>query len=207
MPRRTTSLPFESFSSTSLSSPAHQRGAAATRHTSGRAHLRRTPRRTSPSTDELRRRRTVPQKSIVNDVAPGPEIHDHLVRRLADLGYHPENPTPICGTRQFASPRGARPRLDVGERSNDRCQLSPHHLLTDLRRSSPLQCGMVAKKRQPACRRLLSLARDQWPRPRNGELNPRSPLRKFCALMSARTIDRAEDKVCFPSSRSILIRR
>lgn len=26
---------------------------------------------------------------IVSEAAPGPEIHDHLVRRLADLGHHP----------------------------------------------------------------------------------------------------------------------
>lgn len=40
--------------------------------------------------DELTWHDLVDQRFIVSDAAPGQEIHDYLVQRLADLGHHPQ---------------------------------------------------------------------------------------------------------------------
>ncbi len=40
--------------------------------------------------DELEWRELVGENFIVNDVAPGQEIHDYLIQRLAELGRHPD---------------------------------------------------------------------------------------------------------------------
>ncbi|WP_205961476.1 LysR family transcriptional regulator [Paracoccus endophyticus] len=40
--------------------------------------------------EELTWHDLVDEPFIVSEAAPGQEIHDHLVRRLADLGWHPE---------------------------------------------------------------------------------------------------------------------
>jgi hypothetical protein len=54
--------------------------------------------------------RSADESFIVSETAPGQEIYDHLVRRLADLGRHPEIQVQYVG-RDNLVPLVASPRL------------------------------------------------------------------------------------------------
>ncbi len=100
------------------------------------------------------------ERFIVSDGAPGPEIHDYLVQRLADLGRHPEIHTQYVGRDNLLSLVAIGRGLTVMSEAGTGAQF-PGIVYRQLANELLPFCAVWSPKNDnPACRRLLSLARE-----------------------------------------------
>lgn len=101
----------------------------------------------------------VGERFIVSDGAPGPEIHDYLVQRLADLGRHPEIHTHSVGRDNLLSLVAIGRGLTVMSEAGTAAQF-PGIVYRRLANEVLPFCAVWSPRNDnPACRRLLSLAR------------------------------------------------
>lgn len=108
---------------------------------------------------ELDWRDLVGERFIVSDGAPGSEIHDYIVQRLADLGRHPEIHTHYVGRDNLLSlvaiGRGVTVMSEAGTAAR-----FPGIVYRRLANEVLPFCAVWSPRNDnPACRRLLSLAR------------------------------------------------
>ena len=101
----------------------------------------------------------VSERFIVSDVAPGQEIHDYLVAHLADLGSHPEIHPQQVGRDNILSLVAVGRGLTLTSEATIVAKF-PGITYRQLK-GEVLPFSMVwsARNDNPACRRLLSLAR------------------------------------------------
>lgn len=99
------------------------------------------------------------ERLIVSDGAPGSEIHDYLVQRLADLGRHPEIHTQYVGRDNLLSLVAIGRGLTVMSEAGTAAQFpgTVYRQLVD--EVLPFCAVWSPRNDNPAWRRLLSLAR------------------------------------------------
>lgn len=99
------------------------------------------------------------ERFIVSDGAPGSEIHDYLVQRLADLGRHPEIHTQYVGRDNLLSLVAIGRGLTVMSEAGTAAQFpgTVYRQLVD--EVLPFCAVWSPRNDNPAWRRLLSLAR------------------------------------------------
>ncbi|KAB2803101.1 LysR family transcriptional regulator [Brucella anthropi] len=108
---------------------------------------------------ELDWRDLVGERFIVSDGAPGPEIHDYMVQRLADLGRHPEIHTHDVGRDNLLSLVAIGRGLTVMSEAGTAVRF-PGIVYRRLANEVLPFCAVWSPRNDnPACRRLLSLAR------------------------------------------------
>ncbi|HBO2075849.1 TPA: LysR family transcriptional regulator [Pseudomonas aeruginosa] len=96
---------------------------------------------------------------IVSDVTPGPEIHRYLIQRLADLGYHPEIEPQYVG-RDNLLPLVALGRgLTITSEAATAAQIPGLAYRPISGEKLSFSAVWSPRNDNPACRRLLSLAR------------------------------------------------
>lgn len=96
---------------------------------------------------------------IVSDGAPGPEIHDFLVRRLSGLGYHPEIQAQYVGRDVLLSLVAIGYGLTLTSEATIRLQIPGIIYRPIANEVLPFSAVWSPRNDNPACRRLLSLAR------------------------------------------------
>lgn len=96
---------------------------------------------------------------IVSEGAPGPEIHDYLVQRLAELGHHPEIHTQQVGRDNLLSLVAVGRGLTVMSEAGTAAQFPGIIYRPIMNEVLPFSAIWSAQNDNPACRRLLSLAR------------------------------------------------
>lgn len=114
------------------------------------------------------------QRFIVSNAAPGPEIHDYLVQRLADLGRHPDIQPQCVGRDNLMTLVAIGRGLTVTSEATTAAQF-PGVVYRPIRDEIlPFSAVWSPQNDNPACRRLLSMARDMA-RPRYaGQFSPLS---------------------------------
>jgi len=99
------------------------------------------------------------ERFIVSDGAPGPEIHDYLVQRLAKLGHHPEIHAQFVGRDNLLSLVAVGRGLTLTSEASTAAQF-PGIVYRPLADEVLPFCAVWSPRNDnPACRRLLSLAR------------------------------------------------
>lgn len=96
---------------------------------------------------------------IVSDAAPGPEIHDYLVQRLADLGHHPQIHEQLVGRDILLSLVAVGWGLTLTSEATTGAQIPGIVYRPIASEVLPFSAIWSPKNDNPACRRLLSLAR------------------------------------------------
>lgn len=96
---------------------------------------------------------------IVSDAAPGPEIRDYLVQRLADLGHHPEIHAQYVGRDSLLSMVAMGRGLTLTSEATTATQIPGIAFRPVADEVLPFSAVWSPKNDNPACRRLLSLAR------------------------------------------------
>lgn len=96
---------------------------------------------------------------IVSDAAPGPEIHDYLVQRLADLGRHPEIQAQYVGRDNLLSLVAIGRGLTVMSEAGTAARFPGVAYRPIVSEVLPFCAVWSPRNDNPACRRLLSLAR------------------------------------------------
>lgn len=96
---------------------------------------------------------------IVSDTAPGPEIHDYLVQRLADFGQHPEIHPQYVGRDNILSLVAVGRGLTLTSEATTVAQIPGIAYRPIANEVLPFSAVWSPKNDNPACRRLLSLAR------------------------------------------------
>lgn len=109
--------------------------------------------------DELNWHDLVGERFIVSDGAPGPEIHDYLVQRLADLGRHPEIHTQYVGRDNLLSLVAVGRGLTLTSEATTVAQFPGINYRPVVNEVLPFSAVWSSRNDNPACRRLLSLAR------------------------------------------------
>lgn len=111
------------------------------------------------SAQELDWRDLFGERFIVSDAAPGSEIRDYLVQRLADLGRHPEIDTQYVGRDNLLSLVAIGRGVTVMSEAGTAAQFPgiAYRLLAN--EILPFCAVWSPKNDNPACRRLLSFAR------------------------------------------------
>lgn len=99
------------------------------------------------------------ERFIVSDGAPGPEIHDYLVQRLADLGRHPEIHTQYIGRDNLLSLVAIGRGVTVMSEAGTAAQFPGIVYRPIANEVLPFCAVWSPRNDNPACRRLLSLAR------------------------------------------------
>ncbi|WP_293335527.1 LysR family transcriptional regulator [Parvibaculum sp.] len=101
----------------------------------------------------------VSERFIVSDVAPGQEIHDYLVAHLADLGSHPEIHPQQVGRDNILSLVAVGRGLTLTSEATTVAQFPGIAYRQLAGEVLPFSMVWSARNDNPACRRLLSLAR------------------------------------------------
>lgn len=96
---------------------------------------------------------------IVSDAAPGPEIHDYLVQRLADLGRHPEVHAQYVGRDVLLSMVAVDRGLTLTSEATTGAKFPGISYRPIANEVLPFSAIWSPRNDNPACRRLLSLAR------------------------------------------------
>lgn len=96
---------------------------------------------------------------IVSDGAPGPEIHDYLVQRLATLGHRPEIHAQYVGRDVLLSMVAVGLGLTVASEATTGVQIPGVVYRPIAGEPLPFSAIWSPRNDNPACRRLLSLAR------------------------------------------------
>jgi DNA-binding transcriptional LysR family regulator len=99
------------------------------------------------------------ERFIVSEAAPGSEIHDYLVQRLADLGHHPAIHTQYVGRDNLLSLVAVGRGLTVMSEAATAAQVPGIVYRPIANEILPFCAVWSARNDNPACRRLLSLAR------------------------------------------------
>jgi DNA-binding transcriptional LysR family regulator len=108
---------------------------------------------------------------IVSDAAPGPEIQDYLIQRLSDLGHHPEIHLQFIGRDNLLSLVAVGRGLTVVSEAATGAQfpgIAYRQIADEL---LPFSAIWSASNDNPACRRLLSLARSMAQATRAAKIN------------------------------------
>lgn len=108
---------------------------------------------------ELDWRDLVGEKFIVSEGPPGSEIHDYLVQRLADLGRHPEIHTQYVGRDNLLSLVAIGRGLTVLSEAGTAARFPGIVYRPIANELLPFSAVWSPRNDNPACRRLLSLAR------------------------------------------------
>jgi len=101
----------------------------------------------------------VGESFIVSDAAPGPEIHDYLIQRLAELGYHPEVQPQYVGRDNLLSLVAVGRGVTLTSEATTVAQIPGITYRPIANEVLPFSAVWSPKNDNPACRRLLSLAR------------------------------------------------
>ncbi|GLK70633.1 LysR family transcriptional regulator [Ancylobacter dichloromethanicus] len=96
---------------------------------------------------------------IVSDAAPGPEIQDYLVQRLADLGHHPDIQLQYVGRDILLSMVAVGRGLTLTSEATTGAQIPGIAYRPIADEVLPFSAVWSPRNDNPACRRLLSLAR------------------------------------------------
>jgi DNA-binding transcriptional LysR family regulator len=108
---------------------------------------------------ELEWRELASERFIVSDAGPGPEIHDYLVQRLADLGHHPEIQVHGVGRDNLLSLVSIGRGLTVMSEAGTAAQFPGIAYRPITEESLPFCAVWSRRNDNPSCRRLPSLAR------------------------------------------------
>jgi DNA-binding transcriptional LysR family regulator len=129
-----------------------------------------------PSNDDLSRKRKITWKDlrdrhfIVSETDPGPEIHDYLVKHLADLGHHPSVDRHAVGRDNLMNLVAMSQGLTVTSEATIAARF-PGMVYRPLRGEILPFCAIWSPQNDnPALRRLLSLAKTMSPRWQAGTL-------------------------------------
>lgn len=106
---------------------------------------------------------------IVSETAPGQEIHDHLVRRLADLGRHPEIQVQYVGRDNLVPLVALGRGLTLVSEAMTVAQFPGVVYRPVLGEILPFSAVWSASNDNPAFRRFLSLAKAMAVRPATSE--------------------------------------
>jgi len=99
------------------------------------------------------------QNFIVSDAAPGPEIHDYLIQRLAGLGHHPNIHPQYVGRDVLMSMVAIGRGLTLTSEATTGAQI-PGIVFRPIKDEVlPFSAIWSHRNDNPACRRFLSLAR------------------------------------------------
>ena len=109
--------------------------------------------------DELHWHELAAESFIVSDAAPGPEIHDYLVQRLSDLGRHPEVHAQYVGRDVLLSMVAVDRGLTLTSEATTGAQIPGIAYRPIANEELPFSAIWSPRNDNPACRRLLSLAR------------------------------------------------
>ena len=96
---------------------------------------------------------------VVSDAAPGPEIRDYLVRRLATLGYHPDIQAQYVGRDNLLSLVAIGQGLTIVSEAMVAAQMPGITYRPILNDILPFSAVWSRRNDNPALRRLLSMAR------------------------------------------------
>ncbi|MCO5081079.1 MAG: LysR family transcriptional regulator [Rhizobiaceae bacterium] len=96
---------------------------------------------------------------IVSDIAPGPEIHDYLVQRLADLGHHPQIEPQKVGRDNLLTLVALGRGLTVTSEATTAARIPGVVYRSIVGEVLPFSAVWSSKNDNPAFRKLLSLAR------------------------------------------------
>jgi DNA-binding transcriptional LysR family regulator len=120
---------------------------------------------------------------IVSDVAPGPEIHDYLIQRLADFGYHPEVHVQYVG-RDNLLPLVALGRgLTLTSEATTAARIPGVSYRPVAGEVVPFSAVWSPNNDNPAFRRLLSLARSMVRSDKANSFNRPSPEKEPLAAL------------------------
>ena len=108
---------------------------------------------------ELDWRDLASERFIVSEAAPGPEIHDYLVQRLADLGHHPEIHAQRVGRDNLLSLVAAGRGLTLTSEATTVAKIPGVSYRPLANEVLPFCAVWSPRNDNPACRSLLSLAR------------------------------------------------
>lgn len=117
------------------------------------------------------------EKFIVSDVAPGPEIQDCLIHRLAELSYRPDIELQAVGLDKLLPLVALGHRLTLTSEATTAAHFPGLVYRSMHGESVPFSAVWSFSNDNPPMRRLLSLARRMAPAQRNGQLST-------CALVS-----------------------
>lgn len=96
---------------------------------------------------------------IVSDAAPGPEIRDFLIQRLAGLGEHPDIHAQFVGRDNLLSMVAVGRGLTLTSEATTGTRLPSLVYRPIANEVFPFSAVWLPRNDNPACRRLLSLAR------------------------------------------------
>lgn len=99
------------------------------------------------------------ERFIVSDVAPGQEIHDYLVAHLADLGRHPDIQSQQVGRDNILSLVAVGRGLTLTSEATTVAQFPGITYRQLAGEVLPFSMVWSTRNDNPACRRLLSMAR------------------------------------------------
>lgn len=99
------------------------------------------------------------ERFMVSDAAPGPEIHDYLVRRLADLGHHPEIHAQRVGRDNLLSLVAVGRGLTLTSEATTVAKIPGVSYRPVANEILPFCAVWSPRNDNPACRKLLSIAR------------------------------------------------
>ncbi|MBS0481771.1 MAG: LysR family transcriptional regulator [Proteobacteria bacterium] len=97
---------------------------------------------------------------MVSEVAPGPEIHDFLVQRLANLGHHPNIETQAVGRDNLLSLVATGRALTIVSEATVAAQFPGIAYRPIVGEILPFSAIWSHRNDNPALRRLLSMARN-----------------------------------------------
>lgn len=120
--------------------------------------------------DQLQWRDIVNERFIVSDGAPGPEIQDYLVQRLAELGRHPEIHAQYVGRDNILCLVAVGRGLTLTSEATTVAQIPGIIYRPVADDVLPFSGVWSPMNDNPACRRLLSLARSMAQANRNASL-------------------------------------
>ena len=99
------------------------------------------------------------ERFIISEAPPGQEIHDYLVGRLGDLGHHPEIHCQYVGRDNMLSLVAVGRGLTLTSEATTVAQFPGITYRRMAGEIQPFSAVWSARNDNPACRRLLSLAR------------------------------------------------
>lgn len=99
------------------------------------------------------------EKFILSEAAPGQEIHDYLVQRIARLGHHPESQRQFVGRDNLLALVAAGLGLTVTSEATTATQTPGIQYLPIAGEMLPFSAVWSPSNDNPALRRLLSITR------------------------------------------------
>ncbi|MFC5396798.1 LysR family transcriptional regulator [Bosea vestrisii] len=109
--------------------------------------------------DKLEWRDLADERFIVSEGAPGPEVQDYLVQRLAELGHHPEIHAQFVGRDNLLSLVAVGRGLTLTSEASTAAQFPGIVYRPVASEMLPFSAVWSPRNDNPACRRLLSFAR------------------------------------------------